>query len=116
MPASGRRSQLFTFVALIAGLTGQSLRAEIQIERIFMPLDAAPSSFAIGLPGGVNFCFDPVRGGVSYAWKGAFLDLTPARPGTGKFVQAAKLGGPVAYQESGVGPLRRGDPGRAPVV
>jgi hypothetical protein len=60
-----------------------------------MPLDASPSSFAIGLPGGVNFCFDPVRGGVSYAWKGGFVDLAPARPGPGKFINPVKLLAPV---------------------
>lgn len=91
-------------------------RAEVLIERVFMPLDASPSSFAIGLPGGVNFCFDPVRGGVSYAWKGGFVDLSPARPGTGKFINPAKLLGPLVYQETGVAPLRRGDPARVPVV
>jgi hypothetical protein len=92
------------------------LRGEVLIERIFMPLDAAPSSFAIGLPGGVNFCFDPVRGGVSYAWKGGFVDLTPARPGAGKFINPVKLLGPVVYQETGLAPLRRGDPSRVPLV
>jgi len=40
-------------------------RAEVQIERTFLP-DAHASSFAFGLPGGVNFCYDPVRGGVNY--------------------------------------------------
>jgi hypothetical protein len=90
-------------------------RAEVQIERGFLP-DAGPSSFAIGLPGGVNFCFDPVRGGVSYAWTGDFLDLTPMRPGTGKFIKAAKPLGPIVYREAGPSPLRRGDPSRAPVV
>lgn len=100
---------------LLALACAASLRAEVQIERLFLP-DAAPSSFAIGLPGGVNFCFDPVRGAVSYAWTGGFLDLSPARPGPGKFIHAAKLLGPVVYQETGVAPLRRGDPARAPVV
>ena len=79
----------------IAGLITPTARAEVLIERIFMPHDASPSSFAIGLPGGINFCFDPVRGGVSYAWKGGFLDLTPARPGTGKFINPVKLLGPL---------------------
>ena len=106
---------LSTIVVALCAITG--LRAEVQVERIFMPLDAAPSSFAIGLPGGIGFCFDPVRGGVSYAWKGGFVDISPARPGpTGKFIQPVKLAGPVAYQESGVGPLRRGDPAHTPVV
>jgi hypothetical protein len=92
-----------------------ALRAEVQVERTYLP-DAAPSSFAIGLPGGVNFCFDPVRAGVSYAWTGGFIDLTPARPGAGKFIRPAKPLGPVVYREAGTAPLRRGDPSRAPVV
>ncbi len=101
----------FALILLVA-----SARAEIQIERLFLPHDAAPSSFAIGLPGGLNFCFDPVRGGVSYAWTGGFLDLTSTRPGPGKFISAAKPPGPLVYQETGVAPLRRGDPARVPVV
>jgi hypothetical protein len=88
-------------------------RAEVQVERGFLP-DAGPSSFAIALPGGVNFCFDPVRGGVSYAWTGKFLDLAPMRPGTGKFIKPANLLGPVVYREAGAVPLRRGDPNRVP--
>jgi hypothetical protein len=95
-------------------LSYSSARAEVQVERGFLP-DAGPSSFAIALPGGVNFCFDPVRGGVSYAWTGKFLDLAPMRPGTGKFIKPANLLGPVVYREAGTVPLRRGDPGRVPV-
>jgi hypothetical protein len=112
------RFRLRTVVAVSVALlvASVSVRAEVQIERIYMPLDASPSSFAIGLPGGVNICFDPVRGGVSYIWKGGFVDLTPARPGTGKFIHPVKLLGPVVYQETGFAPLRRGDPTRPPVV
>jgi hypothetical protein len=102
-------------LALVAALA-LPLRAEVQIERGFLPHGAAPSSFAFGLPGGVNCCFDPVRGGVSYAWTGGFLDVAPARPGPGKFIAAYKLLGPVVYRESGFAPLRRGDPTRPPVV
>jgi hypothetical protein len=105
---------LITALALTAGVG--SVRAEVLIERIFMPLDAAPSSFAIGLPSGINLCFDPVRGGVSYVWKGGFVDLSPARPGPGKFINPVKLLGPVVYQETGGAPLRRGDPARVPTV
>jgi len=91
-------------------------RAEVQIDRIFMPHHASPSSFAIGLPGGVNFCWDPLRGAVSYVWKGGFIDATPARPGVGKFIEAVKLLGPIVYQEAGAVPLRRDDPAREPTV
>ncbi len=106
---------IFLALTLLTGAAPVT-RGEVRIERIFMPLDAAPSSFAIGLPGGVSFCFDPVRGGVSYVWKGGFVDLTPARPGPGKFINPVKLQGPVVYQETGSAPLRRGDPARPPVV
>ena len=109
-----RRVKCGTVLALLLSIS--AVRADVSIERIFMPFEAAPSSFAIGLPGGVSFCFDPVRGGVSYAWKGGFLDMSPARPGPGKFINPVKLLGPVVYQETGVAPLRRGDPGRVPTV
>lgn len=116
-PMRPRRASRFSALVLVAAaLLAPTLRAEIQIERGFLP-DAGPSSFAIALPGGVNFCFDPVRGGVSYAWTGDFLDLTPMRPpGSGKFIKAAKLLGPIVYREAGNAPLRRGDPGRVPVI
>ena len=92
------------------------LSAEVLIERTYMPFDVAPSSFAIGLPGGINFCFDPVRGGVSYAWTGGFLDITNVRPGIGgKHITAVDLLGPVVYRENGAIPLRRGDPARVPI-
>jgi len=91
-------------------------RAEVQIDRIFMPHHASPSSFAIGLPGGINFCWDPLRGAVNYVWKGGFIDATPARPGIGKFTEAVKLLGPIVYQEAGAVPLRRDDPAREPTV
>lgn len=78
------------------------------VERTFMP-DAAPSSFAVGFPNGVGFCFDPVRGGVSYAWRGGFVDLTPARPGIGKFIQPVRLPSAPFYRETGPSPLRRGE-------
>jgi hypothetical protein len=88
--------------------------AEVRIERTFLP-DAHASSFAFGLPGGINFCFDPVRGGVNYAWTGGFLDITNVRP-VNKLIQAAVPLGPIVYRETGPAPLRRNDPKRQPVV
>ena len=91
-------------------------RADVRVERGYLPHGAAPSSFAVALPGGVNFCFDPVRGGVSYVWTGGFLGLAPMRPGPGKFIQPAGLEGPLVHREEGVAPLRRGDPAKVPEV
>jgi hypothetical protein len=115
-PTGPRAVFRWTSLAAALALTALASRADVQIERTIMPLEAAPSSFAIGLPGGVNFCFDPTRGGVSYAWTGGFIDLTNVRPGMGKKISEVKLLGPVVYQENGATPLRLGDPARAPRV
>lgn len=99
---------------LAALLFTPATHAEVQLERTFLP-DAHASSFAFGFPGGVNVCYDPVRGGVNYAWTGGFLDLTNVRP-VNKLVKAAVPLGPIVYRETGAAPLRRGDALRPPVV
>jgi hypothetical protein len=109
------RTGRLAFGLLHVALLGPA-RAEVLLERTFLPHGASPSSFAVGLPGGVNFCFDPVRGGVSYVWRGGFLDLTSVRPGPSKFIDAARPLGPIEYRESGPAPLRRGDPARTPTI
>ena len=106
-----RSRTAFLLACLAAGA-----QAEVRVERGYLPHGAAPSSFAVALPGGVNFCFDPVRCGVSYVWTGGFLDLAPMRPGPGKFIKPAVLEGPLVHREEGVAPLRRGDPAKVPEV
>lgn len=109
---------LLLAVQIAVGLSVAPLASlgEVRVERIFMPNNAYPSSFAVSLPGEINFCFDPMRGAVSYAWTGGFIDPSPARNGIGKFVEPVKLLGNVVYQESGRAPLRGGDAARVPVV
>ena len=102
--------------AFLSACVVASAYAEVRVERGYLPHGAAPSSFAVALPGGVNFCFDPVRCGVSYVWTGGFLDLAPMRPGPGKFMKPALLEGPVVHREEGPAPLRRGDPAKVPEV
>lgn len=106
----------WAFTLTFAAALGAAARGEVRVERGYLPHGAAPSSFAVALPGGVNFCFDPVRGGVSYVWTGGFLDLAPMRPGQGKFIQPAGLEGALVHREEGVAPLRRGDPAKVPEV
>ena len=48
----------------------------IRIHRTWMP-NAHPSSVAVGFHSGLNFCFDPVRGAMAYAWDGDYVDLWP---------------------------------------
>lgn len=62
--------------------------AAVRVLRTWMP-DAHPASFAVGFPDGMNFCFDPERGQLAYAWEGDFLDLEPTY--TGKFPRDAKI-------------------------
>ena len=44
---------------------------------------AGGRSIAVGLPGGMNFCFDADQGCVVFGWAGAFLDVGPDRLGRG---------------------------------
>ena len=61
IPLLLRAGWLVAFLAPLA-LTAQSALApgEVLIERAMLP-DARAGSFAFGLPGGVNFCYDPFR-------------------------------------------------------
>jgi len=106
-PSRARNAFVLACLAVVA-------QAEVRVERGYLPHGAAPSSFAVALPGGVNFCFDPVRCSVSYVWTGGFIDPAPMRPGPGKFIQPAVLEGPLVHREEGISPLRRGDPARIP--
>ena len=44
---------------------------------------AAARTIAVGLPGGMNYCFDAGRCSVQFGWAGAFLDVGPDRRGRG---------------------------------
>ncbi|HRE82105.1 MAG TPA: hypothetical protein PLN52_13735 [Opitutaceae bacterium] len=86
-----------------------------QVIRTFMP-EATPSSFAVTFANGINICYDPVRGSTRYAWVGPGIDLSPARPGNGKFIKAASLQGTLVYQEDEDAPLRVSLNGQTPEV
>ncbi|MEZ6038248.1 MAG: PA14 domain-containing protein [Planctomycetota bacterium] len=44
---------------------------------------AASRTIAVGLPGGMNYCFDAARCSVQFGWAGAFLDVGPDRNARG---------------------------------
>ena len=48
------------------------------IQRANLP-NTSPRSIAVGLPGGVNYCFDAANGFIPYGWSGGFLDIGPDR-------------------------------------
>lgn len=131
MPPSQRPARLFPIfsnprllasAALLLAATGFPIAHaqprlapdEVQIERTMLP-EAHAGSFAFGLPGGVNVCYDPVRGGVNYIWTGGFIALTNVRP-VNKLIKAADLLGPIVHREAGTAPLRRADAARVPVL
>lgn len=89
--------------------------AGVLLERGYLP-EAKPNAFAVGFAEGVSFCFDPVRGGLNYAWTGGFVDVAPIRPGMGKTVAPVTLLGEVVYREGEGTPWRVGRADRVPAV
>ncbi len=89
--------------------------AGVLIERGYLP-EAKPNAFAVGFTEGVSLCFDPVRGGLNYAWTGGFVDVAPIRPGMGKTVAPVTLLGEVVYRETEETPWRVGRADRVPAV
>lgn len=76
---------------------------DVQVFRTMMP-DAGPSAFAVRFTeAGLAMCYDPVRGGVNYLWKGDF-DLQPTV--TGKISKLAVVEGEPFYRETAWHPLR----------
>ena len=70
-----------SYFRIIANGIFWTVRREIpgagtRIHRTWMP-NAYPSSFAVGFSSGLNFCFDPIKGAVAYAWDGDYVDLWP---------------------------------------
>jgi hypothetical protein len=79
--------------------------AELRLNRTWMP-NAYPSSFAIGFPGGLNCCFDPMRGKVIYAWRGDYVDLQPTV--NGKIPRDAAIRGTIFYEAAPTAGWRSG--------
>lgn len=46
------------------------------VQRGFLP-NASPRSIAVGMPGGISYCFDTESCCLRYAWSGGFLDMKP---------------------------------------
>jgi hypothetical protein len=79
---------------------------ELRVHRTWMP-EAYPSSYAIGFPSGLNFCFDPVRGNLIYAWQGDYVDLSPTV--NGKLPRDAVIQGKKFYESLTASGFRTGN-------
>ena len=74
---------------------------------------AAARTIAVGLPGGMNYCFDAEAGCVQFGWAGAYIDVGPDRDGRGG--RPCKILGK-RFPVGNVGfPLRTEDGERRPV-
>lgn len=81
-----------------------------KVIRVRLP-DASPRSMAVGLPGGVSFCFDAESCSVRYAWLGRFVDVAPERGnGTGRGGAVCKPLGTLFGKSSPVAPAEGGGP------
>jgi hypothetical protein len=89
-------------------------RAPIVI-RWDMP-EATPAAIAVGMPGGVSYCFDAGESRLRYAWLGGFVDMTVTlhrKTNPDRLTPTAKLIGEIFYRSEEF-PLRLGKPDRVP--
>ncbi|HUR60412.1 MAG TPA: hypothetical protein VM029_22005 [Opitutaceae bacterium] len=87
--------------------------ASLKVHRTWMP-NAYPSAYAIGFPSGLNFCFDPVRGNLIYAWRGDYVDLSATV--NGKIPRDAAIRGTMFYQSLTPSGFRTGEAKAAPEI
>jgi hypothetical protein len=79
--------------------------------------EATTAAIAVGMPGGISYCFDAGLGRLRYAWRGGFVDLSPTlftkkNKQTG-LTETAHLVGDIFFRE-GDAPLRVGQLDRIP--
>ncbi len=79
--------------------------------------EATPAAIAVGLPGGVSFCFDAGEARLRYAWRGGFLDmgrtLYAKKNRDTNLTETAEIIGQIFFRE-GPYPIRVGDRERIP--
>jgi mono/diheme cytochrome c family protein len=71
---------------------------------------ATPAAIAVGLPGGLSYCFDAGRVQLLYSWRGGFLDMTGTlfrKVDKEKLTPTAAIIGDITYKADGF-PFRVG--------
>jgi mono/diheme cytochrome c family protein len=81
--------------------------------RGFLP-DSSARSIAVGLPGGLSYCFDAETCRLRYAWSGEFLNMTPTWHGRG--ASPPELRGTKFYVAPDLLPWRVGDKAALPAL
>ena len=83
--------------------------------RTVMP-EATPAAIAVGLPGGLSYCFDAGSQRLLYAWRGEFLDLEATlqkKTGDDGFTLTPQIPGTRFFRSTRF-PFRLADSGRLP--
>lgn len=79
--------------------------------------EASPAAIAVGLPGGVSYCFDAGESRLRYAWRGGFVDMTRTllskKNRQTNLTETAEIVGEIFFRE-GPAPIRVGDRERIP--
>lgn len=85
------------------------------VMRTVMP-EATPAAIAVGLPGGLSYCFDAGSRRLLYAWRGGFLDLEATlqkKTGDDGFTLTPRIPGTRFFRSTRF-PFRLADSGRLP--
>ena len=86
------------------------------IVRWDMP-EATPAAIAVGLPGGISYCFDAGESRLRYAWRGGFVDMSRTllnkKNQQTNLTETAEIVGEIFFRE-GLFPIRVGDRERVP--
>ncbi len=88
---------------------------EAMVIRWDMP-EATPAAIAVGLPGGVSYCFDAGESRLRYAWKGGFVDMSETlnrKTDASRLTPTARILGEIFFRSEGF-PWRIGEPERVP--
>ena len=79
--------------------------------------EATPASIAVGLPGGLSYCFDAGESRLRYAWSGGFVNMTRTllakKNRDTNLTETAEIVGEIFFRE-GPYPIRVGDRNRIP--
>jgi len=78
----GERRKLWTRKQRPARITPIAVHHHPVVMRVHVE-GAAARTIAVGMPGGMNYCFDAGQCCVQFGWAGAFLDVGPDRDGRG---------------------------------
>ena len=109
----------FGFTAADASLRGEATPVptdQAVVIRWDMP-EATPAAIAVGLPGGISYCFDAGESRLRYAWRGGFVDMSRTllskKNRETNLTETAEIVGEIFFRE-GPYPLRMSDRERIP--